>query len=154
MYGKSLEDAISPPGGIGTPPLPAADDPMSSLLSGKAKVQQQTPEAKYHQQRMDVLSMLKRALDKGGVPNRENTDSIPGNVSPQDAQAEKALDMFLEIYSKLPGGTNTSTKSGNETPFFHDAKWADNASGGIGGYPGTGPDERYDFGKDNQGRMK
>ncbi len=169
MYGKSLGDMLSPKGGIGTPPLPAPDDAMSNLLAGKAKVEPQTDEMKYHQQRMDVLAALKRAIDKGadpkrilvGGPNDYWMGEDKSEHTPQGKEAQLEFNRLFEIYSKLPGGTNLETRGSDKnlrmdevvTPFAKDAEWV--------GEPGmddsadrffTGP-KRYNFGKDNQGRM-
>lgn len=168
MYGKSLEDAISPPGGIGTPPLPAPDDSMSNLLAGKAKAQPQTDEMKYHQQRMDVLAALKRAIDKGADPNRLLTGKDDfwlgedkSEHTPQGKEAQLEFNRLFEIYSKLPGGTRPTTGTSGflgfpgskKTPFKQDAGWAGKDDPLVSDEPPYDDKNRYDFGKDNQGRM-
>jgi hypothetical protein len=173
MYGKSLEDALSPKGGIGTPPLPAPDDPMSNLLAGKAKVQPQTDEMKYHQQRMDVLAALKRAIDKGADPKRiligGPTDYWMGEDksehTPQGKEAQLEFNRLFEIYNKLPGGSDNLLTRGadfpkdlipgqesHETPFAQDAEWAGEDLP-TQGFRNSSDRSRYNFGKDSKGRM-
>jgi len=158
MYKSQPPSQMLPPPELGTPP-PAEPDPMGDLLAGKASTQI-TPEMKYHQQRMDVLAALKRAIDKGADPHNLFREDNQGQISPQQNEAQTEFNRLFEIYSKLPGGTNLMT-GGNPfleqvTPWAQDTDWAGKETPfGEKSIKSliSGP-SRYDFGKTPAGRMK
>jgi hypothetical protein len=146
MYKSQPPSQMLPPPELGTPP-PTEQDPMASLMAGTAKV---SPEMEYHQQRMNVLSALQRAVAAGGHP--EYPKDFFG---PADHEAVREMSKLMQIYSKLPGGAaNTMPPGPNEmnmTPFGRDKAWAGaNEELGVG----NTISKPFDFGKTPAGRMK